>query len=138
MDSQASKYKDAIVEVLLKRVAPLEEQLAAQGQIIEELVQALDSLTKMLSVNTGPTLRYSNTITSSKRRDSMQTFKEQQVREQRKKQADLDELKRAFDLEINKLNIDENKEKLRFAETANEGDQEFDTEYPDWQEELYR
>ncbi|OMJ94611.1 hypothetical protein SteCoe_2095 [Stentor coeruleus] len=137
MDSQASKYKDAIVEVLLKRVAPLEEQLAVQGQIIEELVQTLDSLTKMLSVNTGPTLRYSTTLTSTKK-DSMQSYKEQQAREQRKKQADLDQLKKAFDLEIIKLNIDENKEKLRFAETANEGDQEFDTEYPDWQEELYR
>ncbi|OMJ95441.1 hypothetical protein SteCoe_1208 [Stentor coeruleus] len=121
MDSQASKYKDAIVEVLLKRVIPLEEQLVAQGQIIEELVQALDSLTKMLSVSTGPTLRYSNTLTSTKK-DDMQSYNEQQDFEQRKKQTGLDEMKKTSDPEINQLKIDENKEK------PNDGDRESNKE----------
>ena len=51
MDSQAGRFKDAIVEVLLKRIIPLEKQLEAQTEVIDQLTQSLESITKMLSLN---------------------------------------------------------------------------------------
>ena len=51
MDSQAGRFKDAIVEVLLKRIIPLEKQLEAQTEVIDQLNQSLESITKMLSLN---------------------------------------------------------------------------------------
>ena len=42
MDSQAGRFKDAIVEVLLKRIIPLEKQLEAQTEVIDQLTQSLE------------------------------------------------------------------------------------------------
>ncbi|OMJ80446.1 hypothetical protein SteCoe_19298 [Stentor coeruleus] len=137
MDSEASKYKDEIIEVILKKINPLEEQLIAQGKIIENLSQALDSLTKILAINTNPP-RSNSSSAKIQNKDSLKSFKNQKALEEKKKEADLKEIKKAFEIGISNLKIDEEKEKVKFEEPAKAGDQGFQAEYPDWEEDLYR
>ena len=66
MDSQAGRFKDAIVEVLLKRIIPLEKQLEAQTEVIDQLTQSLESITKMLSLNQPQIPKISSAKISSK------------------------------------------------------------------------
>lgn len=137
MDSEASKYKDEIIEVLLKKINPLEVQLAEQGKIIENLSQALEALTKILAINTNPPRSHSSSAKTQKK-DSLQAYKDQKAREEKKKEADLQELKKAFEIGISKLKIDEEKEKVKVGEPPKEGEHGFQSEYPDWEEDLYR
>ncbi|OMJ83015.1 hypothetical protein SteCoe_16171 [Stentor coeruleus] len=137
MDSEAIKYKDEIIEVLLKKINPLEEQLAAQEKIIENLTQALDALTKILAVNTNLPRSHSSSAKTQKK-DLLQVHKDQKAREEKKKEADLQELKKAFEIGISKLKVDEIKKEVKIGETAKEGEHGFQSEYPDWEEDLYR
>jgi hypothetical protein len=51
MDNQPNRFKEAIIEILLKRIIPLEKQLEAQTEIIDQLTQSLEALSSILSIN---------------------------------------------------------------------------------------
>lgn len=127
MDNQVTKYKDAIIEVLLKRIIPLEKQLEAQGEIINELTQSLDSLTKILSTSQHPVAPKPLSKPDS-RRNSIQRYEDQKLREEKQKEADLQEIKRAFSVGISKLKHPELNEEKKESKLAGEPDSEIEDE----------
>jgi hypothetical protein len=132
MDNQLGKYKEAIIEVLLKRIIPLEKQLEAQSLIITELTQSLESLTKILTVSEASISNRPSTSKPDTRRSSIQRFEEMKKREEKQKEADLQEIKKAFSLGISKLKpldmTEEKKESLQAGEPESEVEDEIDKE----------
>ena len=139
MDSQASRFKEAIIEVLLKRIIPLEKQLEAQTEIIDQLTQSLEALSKMLliseqqsskplqpavrrdSLPTQPVVRRDSLPTQSvPRRDSLVKFEDQKLKEQNQKERDLQALKQALVLGLGKIKMQELTEEQQESLDANE------------------
>lgn len=128
MDNQVTKYKDAIIEVLLKRIIPLEKQLEAQGEIINELTQSLDSLTKILSTSQLPIAPKPASSKPDSRRNSIQRYEELKAREEKQKEADLQEIKRAFSVGISKLKQPDLNDEKKESRQAGEPDSEIEDE----------
>lgn len=126
MDSQAGRYKEAIIEVLLKRIVPLEKQLEAQTEIIDQLTQSLESLSKMLSFNQPSSSRISQPKVQTK--DPVGKYEEKKVNEQKKKEADILEIKKAFVLGISKLKVKEESEEKIESKAAGEPESEVEDE----------
>jgi hypothetical protein len=110
MESQASRFKEAIIDVLLKRIIPLEKQLEAQTEIIDELTNSLESLSKTLELTQDSS---KHPIRSTIPKKSTATkYEQQKLNEEIKKEADIQEIRKAFAIEISKLNIEvKNEEK---------------------------
>ena len=128
MDTQVAKYKEAIIEVLLKRIIPLEKQLEAQGEIINELTQSLDSLTKTLTTSQASISSKPSASKPDSRRNSIQRYEEMKLREEKQKEADLQEIKRAFSVGITKLKQPELNEEKRESQLFNEPESEIEDE----------
>ena len=128
MDSQAGRFKDAIVEVLLKRIIPLEKQLEAQTEVIDQLTQSLESITKMLSLNQPQIPKISSGKPQPK--SAVNKYEEQKLKEQRKKEEDILAIKKAFVLGISKLKVKEGSEDQKESRAAGEPESEEEEEIP--------
>ena len=126
MDSQAGRFKDAIVEVLLKRIIPLEKQLEAQTEVIDQLTQSLESITKMLSLNQPQIPKISSGKPQPK--SAVNKYEEQKLKEQRKKEEDILAIKKAFVLGISKLKVKEGSEDQKESRAAGEPESEEEEE----------
>ena len=127
-----SKYKEAIIDVLIKRIIPLEKQLEAQSTIITELTQSLEALTKILTVSEASISNRPSLNKPDTRRSSIQRYEDMKQREEKQKEADLQEIKRAFSVGISKLKPvdlnEEKKESILAGEPESEIEDEIDRE----------